>query len=96
MVEADIYVDSAPVRVEVSAAQGPARDSVHVGATPPANPTIGKPWYDDEDGIFAIWDGTAWVGQEFLPIPAGVPALAFTAPGGEPFTYLGEYFTAPA
>lgn len=56
---------------------------VHISTTAPIDPDAQPMWYDPEDGILAIWDGTVWVGQEFLPI------IAPPDPG-EAFMFLGE------
>jgi hypothetical protein len=62
-----------------------------VSATPPPSPAIGQGWLDSEDRVFAVWDGTVWVGQEFLPIILDEGGFAFL---GEPLLFLGEVLTS--
>lgn len=68
-----------------------------ISETAPVDPIPGMTWYDPADGITAIWDGTVWVGQDFLPIVSAIPPLAFVSPGGEPYRDpIGDYYLSPA
>lgn len=41
-----------------------------VSDTPPPNPTEGMQWYDSEDGVVSVWDGTVWVSTAAPGFPA--------------------------
>jgi hypothetical protein len=56
-------------------------------------PIIGTLWFCTRNNQTYTWDGSYWVGGIFAALTT-IPLTAFLAPGGDPFTYQGAYFTA--
>lgn len=86
----DVYIGSAPIRIEVSGAQGPA-GRVTVSETAPSDTTAR--WLDPTDGIISDYFGGAWVTQV---TSEGINSSAYLDPSNSPYLDpSGENYLQP-